>query len=69
MKEVPTVVAGMKLDLWKDETEELVTKSELGNLVKVTKASEYRLCSAYTGEGIDELFTFAIKQLFQIDIS
>ena len=46
----------MKLDIRED-----ISQSDIENLVKVTKASGYKLCSAYTGEGIDDLFNLIIK--------
>ena len=47
----------MKLDIWRED----ISQSDIENLVKVTKASGYKLCSAYTGEGIDDLFNLIIK--------
>ena len=53
----PVVIGGMKLDIWRED----ISQSDIENLVKVTKASGYKLCSAYTGEGIDDLFNLIIK--------
>ena len=57
---IPIVTAGMQLDSWDGDK---VRRSTIENYARSRlKASATILCSSYTGEGINELFTYIINK-------
>jgi small GTP-binding protein len=57
----PFLLVGCKADL-RDTREATVTTEEAGELVKEIKAARYLECSAKTGQGLDEVFTQAVRR-------
>lgn len=64
---VPIILVGGKKDVLEDKAD-LVTTEEGQVMADIIGAAAYVECSAKTGEGVDQVFSTAVRKRFQVQI-